>query len=253
MAKGLDMLDQQLVVQPRYNIIPVVRANIANWMNMVVINMRLDTSVLFLGMAIFDRYLAITRPFGINDPAVITVACLALAAKVESINAPLLASYMDYMDANCYLEQLRRAEIKVFMILDYKVSFIPTVYSVLCNMLSGLDQLVPVYVNLVFYLAELSILEYELHWLLPSQLAEACCCYALALFPQPLTVLDQLSALGVSSSNIDAAVAAGIVILSRVHGTCYQAAVNNNPYASTVKYHFAAIVVPVSVVFEGVM
>lgn len=241
-------LDQTMVLNlPRYNVTRVDRAYIANWMSMVVINMCLAHPVLFLGMAVFDSYLTRTTSYS-NDVAQVTVACLALAAKVESVDAPSLADYMDYMTEDCCVEELRRAEIKVLTILDYNICFIPTTYSVMYSMLAGLEQF-PVYVSMVLYLAELSTMEYTLQRMSPRQAATTCCCYALIVLPQPFPVFDQLSAAGLSS--IDATVAAGMVTLSGVHDICCQAAVNDNPYASTTKYPSVADVGAVLVAYDG--
>ena len=233
----------------RYNITPSVRSYIANWMNWVVVSMRLSTSVLFLGMAIFDRFIATALASDSNEPWATSGACLALAAKVESLGAPLLADYLDYMDNSSSVEQLARAEISVLTILDYRMSFIPTTYSVMCDTLSVLSRFTPDYVNMVFYLAELSLMEYKLQSLSPGQLATTCCCYALMVLPQPITVFDLLSTDGLSS--IDAEVASAMVTLSQVHDVCTQAAANRNPYVSTTKYRTAAAVSPVLVMFDG--
>jgi hypothetical protein len=224
-------------------------------MSWVVFEMGLDDSVLFLGMAIFDRYLATTLVCHGSDVLPVSVACLALAAKVESTTAPFLSDYMEYIypySSTYSLEQLVCAEFNVLTILDYKIAFIPTTYSIIRRMLDGMDQFAPIYVNMVFYLAELSTLEYTLQQQTPRQLAEACCCYAMVLLPQSFAVYEHLSASGLSS--IDTGVATAMITLSRVHTVCGQAAFNNSPYVSTTKYRCAAAVLPVpvaAVVFDG--
>jgi hypothetical protein len=230
------MLDQHLVLYlPRHSITAPRRAYIANWMSMVILNMNLDTSVLFLAMVIFDRYVSSSLTC---DEVPISVACLSLAAKVDSSDAPPLADYMDYMNDDCYMERLLNAEIAVLLVLDYRISFIPTTYSAMCTILDGMDVFIPAYVNMVFYLGELSIMEYELQQMSPQHLAEACCCYALIVLPQTTAVYDQLLASGLSG--VDESIGNGVVILSLVHEVCCQAASNNSPYASTVKYQSAA-------------
>lgn len=167
-------------------------------------SLSLSNDALFLGVACLDRYLAAVHiPLDLLQP--VSLACLWAAAKYESAIAPRAAVVANLImdpigntvsNAATAIQTLIILEASVLKTLDYRLASVATTkhykHTILEQMaaaspskLLGRQQIQQVY-NMMSYLTEVSLLEYQLLPYPPSQLAAAAYTLAHVLLGVPL-------------------------------------------------------------------
>jgi hypothetical protein len=165
-------------------------------MSSTAFQLDLPQSSVFLGVALMDRCLAKDNMFETEDPILVAIACLAIAAKVEERDSLRLTNYIPFMPGTYTIEELCKAEITVLAAVDYKVSFITTTYDFITNILASVEGIPAAMANTAFYLGELTLVDYRLLPVSSSIIASACVWYAMSIMPPSAHIVMQLCASG---------------------------------------------------------
>lgn len=150
-----------------------MRAILVDWLVEVHQKFKLVPDVLYLAVALIDRYLGrkiATR----QNLQLVGVTCFWLASKYEEIYPPAISDLVYITDRAYTTEQIRDMELKILEALNFKLSF-PTLYFFLLRYLKAghADKRI---VQLACYVAERLLQEYSVIKFLPSTIA-ACAVY----------------------------------------------------------------------------
>lgn len=213
---------------------PTLRASMVDFMSSTASALHLCSDALFMGVALMDRYLAAAVPTP-QQLGCTACACLSVASKYEQAASPPLRAFLAFLSPHHTLCQLQEAEVEVLRALDYRISNISTTKQHLAALFQQLNAAGPLDANLYHlagYLAELTLLEYNLCETAPEPLAAACLAYALVLLGCGVSDAGLVKATGMSLVQLQGP----LTWLAAVHTTVCAAAGNGCPYAATRKY-----------------
>nr|ADE77085.1 unknown [Picea sitchensis] len=147
-----------------------MRAILINWLIEVHYRFGLMPETLYLTINLLDRYLSIQRVSRNNFQLVGTTAML-LASKYEEIWAPKVDEFLDILENNYERKHVLVMEKEMLNKLKFHLT-VPTPYVFLVRFLkaAGSDEEMA---NLVFFLTELSLMQYVMIKFPPSMLAAA--------------------------------------------------------------------------------
>eukprot|EP00877_Chromochloris_zofingiensis_P010442 jgi/Chrzof1/5651/Cz16g10080.t1 len=169
------------------------RAQVVDWLVDAAWQLGLSTDSLFLGVACLDKYLSL-QPLNMCLLKLAAAACLWIASKYEQMVVPSVTCFAKVLGGTADYqswtkEQLLAMEAHVLKTLDYRISSIPTTKMFLHCIMHRLGQLSQIDSHIYFlsaYLAELTLLEYQLLPTLPSKLAAAAYTFSHVLLGKPL-------------------------------------------------------------------
>jgi len=157
-----------------------MRAAALSWLVEVCQEFCLVQETLHLGAALLDRFLSATRAVPRSQLQLLAVTCLLIAAKHEEEALPSIYDLASVAD-NCFTpNDILRMECIVLSCLEFRITC-PTAHTFL-SLIKGMLDLHPAMHSLASYLIELSILEYDMLDLLPSQLASGAVAIAAITF-----------------------------------------------------------------------
>lgn len=167
---------QHLVIQAEIN--GRMRGILIDWLVQVHLRFHLLQETLYLTVAIIDRYLQLENVVKARLQLV-GVASMWIASKYEEMYAPEVADFV-YITDNAYTKsEIRQMECQILKVLDFELGRPLPLHFLRRNSKAGeVDANTH---TLAKYLMELTIVEYDLVHLNPSEIAAASLCLAMKL------------------------------------------------------------------------
>jgi cyclin A len=158
-----------------------MRSTLIDWMVAAAEEYKLQSETLMLSVRYVDRYLSKNgaRNLKRSNLQLVGVTSLLIASKYEELNAPHVDDLVDITDNSYEKEELLSMEWQILDTLLYETSQ-PTICSFIPRILKGnhisiRENEKMLILSLCSYLAELSMLDYELvTTFLPSMIASSC-------------------------------------------------------------------------------
>lgn len=148
-----------------------MRAILVDWLVDVHLKFKLLPETLYLAVGLIDRFLdkkVVTR----QRLQLVGVVAMFLGAKYEEIYPPEIKDFI-YISANTYTkDEILRMELMMLSTLQFGLT-VPTIYPFVKRGLQIVDA-DRTCVHMALYIAELSLLEYDLISILPSTIAAGC-------------------------------------------------------------------------------
>ncbi|KAJ1285853.1 hypothetical protein BS78_03G309900 [Paspalum vaginatum] len=149
-----------------------MRAILADWIIEVHHKFELMPETLYLTMHIIDQYLSL-QPVLRRELQLVGVSAMLIACKYEEIWAPEVNDFILISDSAYTREQILTMEKGILNKLEWNLT-VPTVYMFLVRFLKAASPGIKIeneMENLVFFFAELSLMQYGLVTHLPSVVA----------------------------------------------------------------------------------
>lgn len=157
---------------------PEMRKVLINWLHEVSTEFKLKGETLFLTVNYLDRFLSKTRNIPRTKFQLVGVTCLFIAIKYEQI-VPMTLDQLVHLTADTYTrEDMIVMESEILNILNFELT-IPTVKAFLARFIKA-SRFDPTRTFLANFLAELSLLKYEMVRFPPSVIAASCVYLTLA-------------------------------------------------------------------------
>ncbi|KAI3861733.1 hypothetical protein MKW92_024434 [Papaver armeniacum] len=146
-----------------------IRMIVVDWLIDVHMEFQLTPEVLYLAVQIFDRYLAMNYGVRKEEMQLIGVTAMFIASKYEEVSAPNIDRFADITDNTYSTKQIVEMEKSIMIKFRWILPF-PTAYHFLVRFLKAADANQEME-NMVFFLAELGLMEYAMLKYCPSMLA----------------------------------------------------------------------------------
>lgn len=161
-----DYIDTQVEINPK------MRAILAGWIIEVHHKFELMPETLYLTMYIIDQYLSL-QPVLRRELQLVGVSAMLIACKYEEIWAPEVNDFILISDSAYSREQILSMEKGILNSLEWNLT-VPTVYMFLVRFLKAAalgNKVEKEMENMVFFFAELALMQYGLVTRLPSLVA----------------------------------------------------------------------------------
>ncbi|NP_001149933.1 cyclin IaZm [Zea mays] len=161
-----DYIDAQLEINSK------MRAILADWIIEVHHKFELMPETLYLTMYIIDQYLSL-QPVLRKELQLVGVSSMLIACKYEEIWAPEVNDFILISDSAYSREQILSMEKGILNRLEWNLT-VPTVYMFLVRFLKAATlggKVEKEMENMVFFFAELALMQYDLVTRLPSLVA----------------------------------------------------------------------------------
>ncbi|KAI3942089.1 hypothetical protein MKW92_033118 [Papaver armeniacum] len=153
----------------QYDITERERMIVVDWLIDVHREFQLSPEVLYLAVQILDRYLAMDLVVTKEEMQLLGVTAMFIASKYEEVSPPKIDRFADITDNACSTEQILEMEKSIMVKFKWTLPF-PTAYHFLVRFLKAAEANEEMG-NMVFFLAELGLLQYEMLKYCPSMLA----------------------------------------------------------------------------------
>jgi hypothetical protein len=182
-AEGSNIPSPQLFSHQE-NITPRMRTTVVDWIIDVHRKMQMHTDTLWLTVMLIDQYLT-SKSIPKTQFQRLACAAVVIAAKSGEQNPPSLRELVELADRSFSVGALSRMEADLFATVHFHVDpILPSMFLKRFLRLANADVEL---MMLAHFLAEVALLETELIGTLPSILAAAALCLALALLRGPKT------------------------------------------------------------------
>ncbi|KAI3952967.1 hypothetical protein MKX01_028659 [Papaver californicum] len=153
----------------QYEITERMRMIVVDWLIGVHTDFQLTPDVLYLAVRIFDRYLAMNLVVRKEEMQLVGITSMFIASKYEEVSAPKIDRFADITDSAYSTDQILAMEKSIMVKFRWTLPF-PTIYHFLVRFLkaSEADEEME---NMVFFLAELGLMQYPMIKYCPSMLA----------------------------------------------------------------------------------
>uniref|UniRef100_UPI00398F3084 G2/mitotic-specific cyclin-B2 n=1 Tax=Pristiophorus japonicus TaxID=55135 RepID=UPI00398F3084 len=183
--KYLRQLELQQTIRPRYlegqEINERMRALLVDWLIQVHSRFHLLQETLYMTLAVMDRFLQ-SQPVSRKKLQLVAVTAMLLASKYEEIYAPAIGDFV-YITDNAYTQiQIRQMERLILRELDFKLGR-PLPLHFLRRAAKAGNVDVAKY-TLAKYLMELTLIDYSMVHIHPSEIAAASLCLSLRILGQ---------------------------------------------------------------------
>lgn len=163
------------LAQPKTFLNELMRMIAIGWLVEVQMEYRLQEETLFLAVGYLDRFLSVDHvkngPLPAHLLQLVCIACMFLAAKYEEIMYPCVADFVRMTD-NCFTrQQLLQMESRVLNSLQFSMNA-PTAHAFLTPLLR-VSKANNTAKQLACFIAELTLLDYDMIKYRPSVLASA--------------------------------------------------------------------------------
>ncbi|WVZ68471.1 hypothetical protein U9M48_017406 [Paspalum notatum var. saurae] len=165
-SRPCDYIEAQVEINSK------MRAILADWIIEVHHKFELMPETLYLTMHIIDQYLSL-QPVIRRELQLVGVSAMLIACKYEEIWAPEVNDFILISDSAYTREQILSMEKGILNRLEWNLT-VPTVYMFLVRFLKASSPGIKIekeMENLVFFFAELSLMQYGLVTHLPSMVA----------------------------------------------------------------------------------
>lgn len=165
---------------------PAMRSILVDWLVEVGIEYRLSSDTLFMSVAFIDRFLSL-RDVKRSKLQLVGITSMLVASKYEEIYAPQIEEFCFITDNTYTREEVLNMEKDLLRLLEFDLTQ-PTTKTFLRRYIKAASAEIPldvVFEFLVSYLAELSLMDYNLMQYLPSHIAASCILLGLFLLQKP--------------------------------------------------------------------
>ncbi|XP_078386425.1 G2/mitotic-specific cyclin-B2 [Cetorhinus maximus] len=182
--KYLRQLEMEQAIKPHYlegqEINERMRAILVDWLIQVHSKFRLLQETLFMTLAIMDRFLQ-NQPVSRKKLQLVAVTSMLLASKYEEMYPPAIGDFV-YITDNAYTKsQIRQMEILILKELDFKLGRPLPLHFL--RRASKTDVDAEKY-TLAKYLMELTVIDYNMVHIHPSEIAAAALCLSFRVLGQ---------------------------------------------------------------------
>ncbi|XP_067874012.1 G2/mitotic-specific cyclin-B2 [Heterodontus francisci] len=183
--KYLRQLEMQQTIRPRYlegqEINERMRAILVDWLIQVHSRFRLLQETLYMTLAIMDRFLQ-SQPVSRKKLQLVAVTAMLLASKYEEMYPPAIGDFV-YITDNAYTKtQIRQMEVLILKELDFKLGRpLPLHFLRRASKAGNVDA---EKYTLAKYLMELTITDYSMVHINPSEIAAAALCLSVKVLDQ---------------------------------------------------------------------
>lgn len=137
-----------------------MRAVTVSWLVEVACEFQLQQETLFLAVALFDRYLSLSKSIPRGALQLVAVACVSIACKQEEVRQPSADEFAEVAANSFKREDLVRTELIIMEELEWRARM-PTAYTFSHFYCYGINTCTAPIICLATYLVELSLLEYS--------------------------------------------------------------------------------------------
>ncbi|XP_051896380.1 G2/mitotic-specific cyclin-B2-like [Pristis pectinata] len=183
--KYLRQLEMQQTIRPRYlegqEINERMRAILVDWLIQVHSRFHLLQETLYMTLAIMDRFLQ-SQPVSRKKLQLVAVTAMLLASKYEEMYPPVIGDFV-YITDNAYTKtQIRQMEILILKELEFNLGRpLPLHFLRRASKAGNVDAEKH---TLAKYLMELTVTDYSMVHIYPSEIAAAALCLALKVLDQ---------------------------------------------------------------------
>ncbi|XP_072421130.1 G2/mitotic-specific cyclin-B2 [Chiloscyllium punctatum] len=182
--KYLRHLEMEQAIRPHYlegqEINERMRAILVDWLIQVHSKFRLLQETLYMTLAIMDRFLQ-SQPVSRKKLQLVAVTAMLLASKYEEMYPPAIGDFV-YITDNAYTKsQIRQMEILILKELDFKLGRPLPLHFL--RRASKTDVDAEKY-TLAKYLMELTVIDYNMVHIPPSEIAAAALCLSFQVLDQ---------------------------------------------------------------------
>uniref|UniRef100_A0A1E1XE05 Putative g2/mitotic-specific cyclin a n=1 Tax=Amblyomma aureolatum TaxID=187763 RepID=A0A1E1XE05_9ACAR len=176
-------LEVQWPVQPKFlrlqpSVTPEMRSILVNWLMQVHSRFQLLPETLFLTVSLVDRFLQV-QSVSRSKLQLVGVSALFTASKYEEMMAPTLGDVVYVTDGAYQGREVLRMEQQILRVLDWSLGRPLPLHFLRRN--SKAAQADVLEHSVAKYALELSLLDYSMSWVRPSEQAAAALCLALNL------------------------------------------------------------------------
>lgn len=181
--KYLQQLEVDQSVRPNYlegrEVTGNMRAILIDWLVQVQIKFRLLQETMYMTVGIIDRFLQ-DHPVPKRQLQLVGVTAMFLASKYEEMYPPEIADFAFVTDKAYTTAQIRDMEMKILRVLDF--SFGRPLPLQFLRRASKIAQVTAEHHTLAKYFVELTMVDYEMVHIPPSQVASAAFALTLKVF-----------------------------------------------------------------------
>ncbi|XP_059808443.1 G2/mitotic-specific cyclin-B2 isoform X2 [Hypanus sabinus] len=183
--KYLHQLEMQQTIRPHYlegqEINERMRAILVDWLVQVHSRFHLLQETLYMTLAIMDRFLQ-SQPVSRKKLQLVAVTAMLLASKYEEMYSPTVGDFV-YITDNAYTKaQIRQMEILILKELEFNLGRpLPLHFLRRASKAANVDAEKH---TLAKYLMELTVIDYSMVHIYPSEIAAAALCLALKVLDQ---------------------------------------------------------------------
>ncbi|XP_020370094.1 G2/mitotic-specific cyclin-B2 [Rhincodon typus] len=182
--KYLRQLEMEQAIRPHYlegqEINERMRAILVDWLIQVHSKFRLLQETLYMTLAIMDRFLQ-SQPVSRKKLQLVAVTAMLLASKYEEMYPPAIGDFV-YITDNAYTKsQIRQMEVLILKELDFKLGRPLPLHFL--RRASKTDVDAEKY-TLAKYLMELTVIDYNMVHIPPSEIAAAALCLSFRVLDQ---------------------------------------------------------------------
>ncbi|XP_072133834.1 G2/mitotic-specific cyclin-B2 [Mobula birostris] len=183
--KYLHQLEMQQTIRPHYlegqEINERMRAILVDWLVQVHSRFHLLQETLYMTLAIMDRFLQ-SQPVSRKKLQLVAVTAMLLASKYEEMYSPTVGDFV-YITDNAYTKaQIRQMEILILKELEFNLGRpLPLHFLRRASKAANVDAEKH---TLAKYLMELTVMDYSMVHIYPSEIAAAALCLALKVLDQ---------------------------------------------------------------------
>lgn len=201
--KYLCQLERQQTIRPHYlegqEINERMRAILVDWLVQVHSRFHLLQETLYMTVAIMDRFLQ-SQPVSRKKLQLVSVTAMLIASKYEETYPPAIGDFV-YITDNAYTkEQIIQMEILILKELDFNLGRpLPLHFLRRASKAGNVDAEQH---TLAKYLMELTVINYSMVHIYPSEIAAAALCLALKVLDQSKWTADQQYYTGYSEESL---------------------------------------------------
>ncbi|KAI8103512.1 hypothetical protein M9435_004849 [Picochlorum sp. BPE23] len=165
---------------------PAMRSILVDWLVEVGLEYRLSSDTLFMSVALIDRFLSLSD-IRRNRLQLVGITAMLVSSKYEEIYAPQVDEFCFITDSTYTRDEVLSMEKELLKLLEFDLTQ-PTTKTFLRRYIKAASaeiSLDVVFEFLVSYLAELSLMDYNLLKFLPSHIAASCILLGLFLLGKP--------------------------------------------------------------------
>ncbi|XP_067827594.1 G2/mitotic-specific cyclin-B2 [Heptranchias perlo] len=183
--KYLRQLEMQQTIRPHYlegqEINERMRAILVDWLIQVHSRFHLLQETLYMTLAIMDRFLQ-NQPVSRKKLQLVAVTAMLLASKYEEMYPPAIGDFV-YITDNAYTKtQIKQMEMLILRELDFKLGRpLPLHFLRRASKAGNVDAEKH---TLAKYLMELTVIDYSMVHIHPSEIASAALCLSLKVLDQ---------------------------------------------------------------------
>jgi cyclin B len=184
-----DIYEYMRELELKFNIRPKCMANqteingrmrgiLIDWLIQVHLRFQLLQETLYLTISILDRYLQVEN-VAKSKLQLVGVTCMWVACKYEEMYAPEVADFV-YITDNAYSStEMRQMECQILIALDFQLGRPLAIHFLRRNSKAG--EVDATMHTMAKYLMELTVVDYDMVHLRPSEIAAAALCLAIKL------------------------------------------------------------------------